>query len=98
MLIRIIEENQCLVAICDSNLVGKKFEEGEFQLDLTSDFFKGKDIPEKQIIEIMKRMWEKDATFNIVGKKSIKTALKANIISKEAIKKIKGIPFTLILF
>ena len=42
-------------------------------------------------------MFEDDATFNIIGKKSIKTALEAGIISKEGIKKIQNIPFALIV-
>ena len=35
-----------VVAVCDSKLVGKVFEEGELQLDLTNESYKG-DILEK---------------------------------------------------
>jgi hypothetical protein len=38
-----------------------------------------------------------DATFNIIGQKSINTAIKAGIISKQEVGKIQGIPFALIL-
>ena len=45
----------------------------------------------------MQDMKKEDATFNIIGEKSVNTALKAGIISKQGINKIQGIPFTLIL-
>lgn len=42
-------------------------------------------------------MIHEDATFNIVGKKSIELALKHGIVLKEGIKEIHGIPFAMIL-
>ena len=97
MFVNILKSYRDIVAICDSDLLGKKFEEGKFQLDIKESFFKGTESPEEKIIEIMQKMSEKDAIFNIVGEKSIKIALKAGIISKEGIKKIQGIPFALVL-
>ena len=38
-----------------------------------------------------------DSTFNIVGEKSVKTALETGIVSKGGIGKIAGIPFALVL-
>jgi len=51
----------------------------------------------KEILEILKDMEKEDATFNIVGKESIQTALEAGIISKNEVKEISGIPFALVL-
>jgi len=97
MFVNILKSYRDIVAICDSDLLGKKFEEGKFQLDIKESFFKGTESSEEKIIEIIQNMSKNDATFNIVGKKSINTALKAGIISKEGIKKIKGIPFAMVL-
>ena len=97
MIINIIKGYRYIVAICDSDLIGKKFEQGKFQLDLTSSFFKGENISEKDLIKKMQKMVKEDATFNIVGEKSINTAIKAGIISEKGIKKIDRIPFALIL-
>jgi len=36
-------------------------------------------------------------TFNIVGKESISVALKAGVINEDSIRKIQGVPFTLVL-
>jgi len=97
MLIKVIKSHRYVVAICDSNLLGKKFEEGNFQLDLKENFFDGKETDEKEAIEIINRMQIEDATFNIIGQESVNTALKAGIIRKEGIKRIQNIPFALVL-
>jgi hypothetical protein len=97
MFVKIIRSYRDIVAICDSDLIGKKFEDNKFQLDLKEEFFKGEEISEEKVIKIMQNMAKEDATFNIVGKKSVNTALKAGIILKEGIKKIQDIPFALVL-
>ncbi|MCK5043415.1 DUF424 family protein [Candidatus Pacearchaeota archaeon] len=96
MFVKITSSCREIVAICDFNLIGKKFGEGKFQLDVKENFYKGEEVPEEKVIDIMQNMSKEDATFNIVGKKSVNCALKAGIISKEGIKKIKGIPFAMI--
>lgn len=97
MFVKIIKSYRDVVAICDSNLMGKKFEEDKFQLDVKESFYKGKETSEEEVTKIMQAMSREDATFNIAGKKSINTALKAGIISEDGVKRIKGIPFALIL-
>ncbi len=97
MLVKIIKSYRDVVAICDSELIGKKFEQEKFQLDIKESFFKGDEIKEEKIIEIMQNMAKEDATFNIVGKKAVNAALKAGIIEESGIKKIQEIPFALVL-
>lgn len=97
MFVNIIKSYRDVIAICDEELIGKRFEENEFELYVKENFFEGDLHSEKEVIEIMKDMAKEDATFNIIGKKSIDAALKAGIINKEGIKKIQGIPFALVL-
>ena len=97
MFVKITKSCRDIVAICDSDLIGKKFEEGKFQLNVKENFYKGEEIPEEKTIDIIQKMSQEDATFNIVGEKSVNCALKAGIISKESIKKIQGIPFAFVL-
>jgi len=85
------------VAVCDSELLGKRFEEGKFQLDIKESFYKGEEVREEEAIRIMKNMAREDATFNIVGELSVQAALKAGIISNNSIGKIQEIPFALVL-
>lgn len=97
MFVKIHNSYRDVITICDSELIGKKFEEDKFQLDVKENFFKGEKIDEEKVINMMKNMLKEDSTFNIIGEKSVNAALKAGIISKEGIKKIQGIPFALIL-
>ena len=97
MYINIIKTYRDVIAICDVELLGKKFEEDKFQLDVKESFYKGDQKTEYEAIKIMQEMSAEDATFNIVGERSTKTALKAGIIDKESIGKIHNIPFALVL-
>lgn len=97
MIVRIIKSHRDIVAICDSELIGKRFEEGKFQLDVKESFFLGKEMNEKDTIDIIIKMVKEDATYYIVGEKSVNCAIKAGITEKEEVKKIQGIPFVLIL-
>ncbi len=81
-------ENKDIVAVCDEDLIGKKFEEKELILDVSEEFYKGEKMDEKRTLEIMK----KADILNIVGEKSIDLASKNDIVSKMNIIKIKGIP------
>lgn len=97
MFVKIIKSYRDIVAICDADLIGKKFEEGKFQLDIKENFFKGERKTEREAIKIIEDMLKEDATFNIAGEKSVNAALKAKIISQEEIKRIQKIPFALVL-
>ena len=97
MFVNLIKSYRYVVAICDSELLGKTFEEGKFQLYVKENFYKGKEKTEEETIGIMKDMIREDATFNIVGEKSVNLAIKAGIIEKESVEKIDNIPFALVL-
>jgi uncharacterized protein len=97
MFVKIIKSYRDIVAICDSDLIGRRFEEENRQIDVKESFFRGEQLPEEEVLEIMSEMAKEDATFNIVGKKSINLALKVGIISESGIKTVQGIPFALVL-
>lgn len=86
-----------VVAICDSDILGKKIEEGRRQLDIRESFYKGEEVDKKKLFEIIKRQSLEDSSFNIAGKESIGIAIEAGIIKIEGVRKIKGIPFALVL-
>jgi len=81
-------EARIVVAICDEELIGKKFSEEDKQLEITERFYKGEKEEEEKVIEIMKEA----SNLNIVGKETVKLALESEIIEKEAIITIKNIP------
>jgi len=97
MLVKIHKSYRDIVAICDSSLVGKKFEQDKKTLEISKNFFLGDELSEEQVLEIIKNYSREDATFNIVGENSIKLTLKAGIISESGIKLGQNIPFALVL-
>ena len=97
MLIKIHDSYREVIAICDKSLLGEKFEDGKKQLHIKEGFFGGKNIEKGELIDKMKDYDKEDATFNIVGENSVNAALEAEIINKEGIKKVEGIPFALVL-
>lgn len=97
MLIKIHKSYRNVVGICDKELIGKKFEQGNFQLDVKDSFFNSKKVSQEEAEKILLDMDMEDATFNIVGPKSTQLALKLGIITQEGIKTIGGVPFALVL-
>lgn len=97
MIVKIIKSHRDIVTICDDNLIGKRFEEGKFQLDIKESFFQGKEMNEEETIKVIVKMFADDATFYIIGEESVKTAIKSGLIDEEEVKRIQGIPFSLLL-
>ena len=97
MFLKIHKTYRDVVAICDEELIGKRFEEGKFQLDIKENFFRGEQFSKEKIIPIMQDLAREDATFNIVGENSVKSAIRAGIISEKGIKRVSNIPFALVL-
>jgi len=97
MLVKIHSSYRNVVAICDKELLGKKFEQENKQIELTENFFKGKEMNSDQTLEFIKKQSKEDATFNIVGKRSVDLALKAGVIKPEGIITIQEIPIALVL-
>lgn len=87
---KMIRNGGLVVSVCDEKYVGKIFEEGNKQLDLSSDFFEGEDSSPEEIKDIL----DKTNNATIVGEESIKVVQEEypdiNVI------KIDGVPFTTI--
>jgi len=97
MLIKVHKAYRDVIAVCDSDLIGMKFEEGIKTLEIKENFYKGKEKSEQELIELLIDLSKEDATFNIVGKNSVDCAVKAGIIKHDGIKTIQGVPFALVL-
>ena len=81
-----------LVAACDSGLIGKKFSEGKLCLEISS-FYDGKKVSEKIFLEHMANA----TSANLVGEKTINTAVNANFINKENIIRVQGVPYAVMV-
>lgn len=77
-----------LIGACDEKLLGKKFEDRKFQIDVKREFYGGKKISP----EVLKK-YLLDATIaNLVGKETIKCAIEIGLVDPDCVIKIKGIP------
>ena len=103
LLIRIHKSYREVVALCDKELLGKRFEQPLeksdkiMQLNVKESFYSGEEVDEKQAIKILQDRAKEDATFNIVGENACNTAIKAGIINQNSISKIAGIKYSLVL-
>ena len=77
-----------LVAICDAELLGKKFEEKDFQLDLTGNFYKGEQTNEEKLVQLLEGAY----VVNLVGKESVEFGIKTGLVKKENVKVVSKIP------
>lgn len=85
--------NSLIISVCDSDILGEKFEEGNLQLDLTSEFYKGETTSNEELLKLIPNA----DSIMLVGEESVNFALKNNLAEKEEIKKIKKIPHLQIL-
>jgi len=97
MQFKIHDSYRKIITLTDTDLIGKTFTEGIKQIDIRSNFFKGEEKPKQEIFKILKNMQKEDATFNIVGKESIETAIEAGIINKKGVIEIDSVPVALVL-
>ncbi len=97
MLVKIHKSHRIVVAVCDKDLYGKILTEGEKSLDLTTSFFNGETINDQELKEILISYAREDATFNIIGEKSVTIAKEAKIIEEDEVSEIIGVPFAMIL-
>ncbi len=89
MIVKTHESNgKKIIAITDLNIIGKKFEEKNLQLDLTADFYKGEEMNEEKIEAIIINTY----VIHFTGKESVNFGIKLGLIDKKQIIKIKNIP------
>ena len=80
--------NDLLIGACDEKLLGKKFKDGKFQIEVKKEFYGGELISPEAL-----KKYLQDATIaNLVGQETIKSAIEIGLIDPGCIIKIKGIP------
>ena len=67
------------LAVCDSDIIGKCFEEGDLILDLSSNFYKGEEMADERIEQLFKVV----NIINLAGKEAVELGIKAKVIEKE---------------
>jgi len=79
-------DGRTVLAVCDSNLIGRKIVEGDLQLDLSSNFYKGEEMSVDRIRELFKVV----NIINLVGEETVKIGVNEGIVAE--VKRIGGVP------
>ena len=80
--------NGKLIAICDSDILGKVFEEGDLQLNLSSRFYQGEEKSEDDVAHLLKCGY----VVNAVGKDAVALLKRMKLIEEGHILRVDGIP------
>lgn len=82
-----------IVAVCDEELLGLTFREGDVILDVSREFFGGSKIPIDEVAPLL----SKATSAIIIGSKSVNKALEAGFVHPSAIMSVKGIPYAYVI-
>jgi hypothetical protein len=79
------------IACCDEELLNQVFREGSLKIEVLSQFYGGELVKLEDAIEILKHA----SFFNIVGEKIIEQAINCQLLPKEGVRFINGVPMAL---
>ena len=82
-----------ILIITDKDIVGKVFEEGNKQLDLTSKFYSGTEKSIEEVRELISNAY----ILHLTGKDSVALGVELNLVEKERIIWINDIPHAEVL-
>ena len=75
---------EILVAVCDSEIVGKVFREGELKIEVKEDFYGSEEVGEEEV----RRALRTATIANITGKKAVQLAISMGIVDRDKVLKI----------
>ena len=78
-----------VIAVCDDDLLGKRFEEKNLRLDLSTEFYNGE---RKEGETLLKEIRKGRCHLNIAGEHSVDFCAKNHLIEKKNTIKVDGIP------
>lgn len=65
-----------LVAVCDEDVLGETFENGEVSITVNEEFYGGDQVAEEEVVESLTRA----NVANIVGARAVEVAVEAGVI------------------
>ena len=77
-----------LFAICDPDLIGRRFEEGKRQLDINRSFYKGEEMDE----DALRKLLTGTFTINACGKRSVELCILLGVVQRERVITIACVP------
>jgi hypothetical protein len=81
-------EGRTLVAVCDERLIGQRLEDGDRQIDLTGEFFKGDLLTPGEAGDLIRNA----DMVNLVGHEAVELGINEGVVEKESVVTIAGVP------
>jgi len=85
--------NGSLLIITDKEILGKTFEEGKLQLDLSKDFYKGEEKSKEEV----KKLIDTSTHLHFTGKESVAIGIEKDLIDSNKILYVQNIPHAEVL-
>ncbi|MBI4144277.1 DUF424 family protein [Candidatus Woesearchaeota archaeon] len=83
------KDNKTIITSVDKEIIGKKLEENNKILDLTNEYYQGKEMTEEETTDLLRNA----DIIQVVGKKSIMLAKKEGLIEEKNIIHVQDTPF-----
>ncbi len=86
-------EGEFVVAICDAELLGRMLKESSTSFYIDPGFYGGRKITIGEALDLL----EASTIANIVGEKIVNAAIKRNLVHRDAVIYIEGVPHAQII-
>ena len=80
--------NNVLLAICDTEILGKTLREGKIIFDVKEDFYKGARVAVEEAVDMIAN----STIVNMIGRNIVKKAIEKGYVHPEAVLNIEGVP------
>lgn len=75
-----------LVSVCDPDILGETFENGEVSLTVDEDFYDGEEVDAETVLE----SFERAAVANIVGRDAVDLAIENGYVAETNVLEVDG--------
>jgi len=80
--------NNVLLAICDTEILGKTLREGKIVFNVKKEFYKGARVAIEEAVDMITN----STIVNMVGKNIVQKAIEKGYVHPEAVLNIEGVP------
>lgn len=89
---RIKYQGTYMINICDLNLVDKVINKGDFEINISKEYFHDEEIDEEEAASLLKS----SSMLNLVGKNVVALALRLKLAKENSVKVIEDVPFLMV--
>lgn len=75
-----------LVTVCDADILGETFEDGDVSLTVTEEFYGGEQVKEGAVVESLGRA----SVANIVGVDAVELAIEEGFVDEDRVLEVDG--------